>query len=94
MTLSEEIAEEISKLKELGDTCRSALSKRDFVALGCADVPGDRLRARVFELEGMVCALALAVVDLVGERGQESAVLERGREALLSVTERYFRVQE
>ena len=29
------------------------LSKRDFERLGCSDVPGPQLRARVFLLEGL-----------------------------------------
>jgi hypothetical protein len=71
------------------------LSKREFEALGCADVPGKQLRARVFNLEGLASEMALALQDVVnsffptddGLNEAEIACADRAREALLSATE-------
>ena len=73
------------------------LSKREFERLGCADVPGPQLRARVFLLEGLVAELALSLREMVdrfspgdcGFSAGEKTVSDRAREVLATVRERY-----
>jgi len=73
------------------------MSKRDFEALGCEDVPGPQLRARVFKLEGLVGELALSLGEVVdrfaptndGLSDSEVAVVRRARENLVMVRLRY-----
>jgi len=73
------------------------LSKRDFEALGCEDVPGPMLRARVFKLEGLVGELALSLGEMVdrfaptndGLSDSEMAAARRARENLATVRMRY-----
>jgi hypothetical protein len=68
----------------------SELSKGDFEALGCEDVPAKKLRARVFNLEGLGSELALALRDMVdrfspsdeGLSDAEIACSKRAKEAL------------
>jgi len=77
--------------------CRDnpTLSKRDFENLGCEDVPGPRLRARVFLLEGLVAELALTLEDALkhfvheGDHLDEMQWLavERAREVLATARE-------
>ena len=70
----------------------NALSKRDFTALGCEDVSGAQLRARVFDLEGLASELALTlqemVSDLAGLDFVRPIVMDRAREVLESARER------
>jgi hypothetical protein len=73
------------------------LSKRDFERLGCADMPGPQLRARVFLLEGLVAELELSLREMVdrfapGDDGQSDSnktAADRARELLVTVRERY-----
>lgn len=66
------------------------LSKTDFEALGCADVPAKKLRARVFNLEGLGSELALSLQEMLDrfspdDDGLSEAEMEcakRAREAL------------
>jgi hypothetical protein len=68
------------------------LSKKDFEALGCEDVPAKKLRARVFNLEGLGSDLALSLRDMLdrfspnddGLSDAEIACAKRAREALRS----------
>jgi hypothetical protein len=68
------------------------LSKKDFEALGCEDVPAKKLRARVFNLEGLGSELALSLRDMLdrfspnddGLSDAEIACAKRAREALRS----------
>jgi len=68
------------------------LSKKEFEALGCADVPAKKLRARVFNLEGLGSDLALSLEDMLnrfspnddGLSDAEIACAKRAREALRS----------
>jgi len=68
----------------------SELSKGDFEALGCEDVPARKLRARVFNLEGLCSELALTLRDMVdrfspsdeGLSEAEIACSKRAKEAL------------
>lgn len=68
------------------------LSKTDFEALGCADVPAKKLRARVFNLEGLGSELALSLRDMLdrfspnddGLSDAEMVCAKRAREALRS----------
>ena len=73
------------------------LSKRDFERLGCADMPGPQLRARVFLLEGLVAELELSLREMVdrfapGDDGlsdSKKTAADRARELLVTVRERY-----
>ena len=73
------------------------LSKRDFERLGCSDVPGPQLRARVFQLEGLVAELALSLRETVdrfapdddGLSEAKKMAADRAREVLVTVLERY-----
>jgi hypothetical protein len=68
------------------------LSKKDFVSLGCEDVPAKKLRARVFNLEGLGSELALSLRDMLdrfspnddGLSDAEIACAKRAREAIRS----------
>jgi hypothetical protein len=68
------------------------LSKKDFEALGCEDVPAKKLRARVFNLEGLGSELALSLRDMLdrfspnddGLSDAEIACAKRAREAIRS----------
>ncbi len=51
-----------------------ALSKSDFTDLGCEDVSGPQLRARVFVLEGLAAELALTLEALVKDITERAAV--------------------
>jgi len=73
------------------------LSKRDADALGVANMTGRQLRARVFQVEGLMCELALSLDEMVnrfapnddGLGDAEVMVAERAREILTSIRERY-----
>lgn len=68
------------------------LSKRDFEALGCEDVSGAQLRARVFHLEATVAGLALALEELLADVERCSVrvmVIQGAREALETARARY-----
>ena len=68
------------------------LSKSDFERLGCEDVSGAQLRARVFVLEGLASELALTLEemmsDLDGLDFVRPIVMIRAQEALESARER------
>ena len=68
------------------------LSKRDFERLGCEDVSGAQLRARVFLLEGLAAELALTLKemmsDLDGLDFVRPIVMIRAQEVLESAKER------
>jgi len=61
----------------------NTLSKSDFKNLGCEDVSGAQLRARVFDLEGLASELALTLEECkrlarwVGEPGVGSTIHRR-----------------
>jgi hypothetical protein len=69
------------------------LSKRDFEALGCEDVPGPRLRARMFRMEGLVAELALTLEEIVKDQDRQGfigpAAWYRAKEILGTVREKY-----
>lgn len=75
----------------------SELSKRDADALGVADMTGAQLRMRVFQVEGLMCELALVIEEMLrrfapdddGLGEAEIMSAERAREAVASVRERY-----
>jgi hypothetical protein len=79
----------------------SELSKRDADALGVADMTGAQLRMRVFQVEGLMCELALVVEEMLrrfapdddGLGEAEIMCAERAREAVASVRERYCEPQ-
>ncbi|MFA5187440.1 MAG: hypothetical protein WC551_13255 [Patescibacteria group bacterium] len=62
-----------------------SLSKRDFEELGCEDVPGDRLRGRVWRLECTLAEVALALESLLQNLSAsriDSVVLESAYDAM------------
>jgi hypothetical protein len=73
------------------------LSKRDAENLGVGDMTGAQLRMRVFQVEGLMCELALVVEEVLRRFAPDDAGLgdaeimctERAREAVASVRERY-----
>lgn len=69
-----------------------ALSKRDFKDLGCEDVSGPQLRARVFILEATVAGLALALEEMLSDLDRQGfarpIVMDGAREALETARER------
>ena len=68
------------------------LSKSDFERLGCEDISGPQLRARVFDLEALASELALTLEemmsDLDGLDFVRPIVMIRAQEALESARER------
>lgn len=79
----------------IGIGIMDTLSKKDFQDLGCEDVSGPQLRARVFQLEGLVAEMALTLEEcrpLIAYhisnggtnnlRTHSTAVLQRIREAI------------
>ncbi|MFH1184495.1 MAG: hypothetical protein V1755_05590 [Chloroflexota bacterium] len=68
------------------------LSKHDFEGLGCEDISGPQLRARVFHLEAAVAGLALALEGILadvdsGRASLRHAVTRPAREALETARE-------
>lgn len=78
----------------------SELSKRDADALGIADMTGSQLRWRVFQVEGLMCELGLALDEMLqrfaptddGLGDAEIAAADRARDVIASVRERYSEI--
>lgn len=69
------------------------LSKRDFEALGCEDVPGPKLRMRVFQLEGLVAELAQILGEMISDLDingvVSSMIMDSARDTIRTVKARY-----
>ena len=63
------------------------LSKRDFEALGCEDVSGAQLRARVFRLEGLVAEMALTLEEIDRDLDCQGYVRAQVRDRVIEVLE-------
>lgn len=70
-----------------------SLSKKDFRALGCEDISGPQLRARVFHLEALVCELGATLEEMLKDLDRHGhvrpIVMDGARETVATMRERF-----